>query len=373
MADALRTVGRDELVCEVGRGGMAAVYMARQVDLDRNVALKELAAFHAGDASFAERFLRESRLAGSLNHPNIVTVHEYIVHESTPYIVMEYLERGSLRPHVGSLGLAQIFGVLEGILSGLAHAAASNIVHRDLKPENLMLTGDGRIKIADFGIAKAVDEVALGAFHTQTGTTVGTPAYMAPEQAMATNISPRTDLYSVGIMAYELVAGRVPFPGSESPMAVLLHHLNDPVPPLNAFNSEVEPELVAWIDRLLVKDPDHRTESALAAWDELEEVAIKTLGPRWRREARLIQRAPQERTPAPLTPAPFEGTSAAETPDAVTPAPESAPSGESDFVSFQLGAGASPVSEPGVQALTPAPTPPPVSAPTPPPVSAPTP
>ena len=156
-ASELRRVGRYEIVREVGRGASAIVYLARQTDLDRNVALKELAHFHAADPAFVERFLRESRLAGSLNHPNIVTVHEYFEHEGTPYIAMEYLERGSLRPLIGALTTAQVVGVLEGLLAGLAHAESKGIVHRDLKPENVLVTSSGGVKIADFGIAKALE------------------------------------------------------------------------------------------------------------------------------------------------------------------------------------------------------------------------
>ena len=163
MPDVLRTRGdRYEILREVGRGGMAMVYLARQTDLDRFVALKELGAFHASDPSFAQRFLRELRVAGSLSHPSIVTVHDYFEHDGTPYIAMEYVERGSLRPYVGQMDLAQVAGVLEGLLAGLAQAEQHGIVHRDLKPENLMVTSDGRVKIADFGIAKATHEHADG-------------------------------------------------------------------------------------------------------------------------------------------------------------------------------------------------------------------
>ena len=190
MPDVMKTVGRYEILREVGRGGMAMVYLARQTDLDRFVALKELGAFHASDPSFAQRFQRESRVAGSLSHPNICTVHDYFEHDGTPYIAMEYIERGSLRPYVGTMNQAQIGGVLEGLLAGLAHGEQHGIVHRDLKPENLMVTSDGRVKIADFGIAKATNQMQTGAFLTATGTTVGTPTYMAPEQAMAQEVGP---------------------------------------------------------------------------------------------------------------------------------------------------------------------------------------
>src|SRR5881227_1745006 len=177
MPDVMKTVGRYEILREVGRGGMAMVYLAGQTDLDRFVALKELGAFHASDPSFAQRFIRESRVAGSLSHPNIVTVHDYFEHDGTPYIAMEYVERGSLRPHVGQMKLAQIAGVLEGLLAGLAHAESHGIVHRDLKHENLMVTADGRVKIADFGILRATQRAGTQ-YATATGMTVGTPSYM---------------------------------------------------------------------------------------------------------------------------------------------------------------------------------------------------
>src|SRR3954453_8486419 len=310
MPDVLKTVGRYEILREVGRGGMAMVYLARQTDLDRFVALKELGAFHASDPSFAQRFLRESRVAGSLSHPNICTVHDYFEHDGTPYIAMEYIERGSLRPYIGQMNLAQIGGVLEGLLAGLTNAEAQGIVHRDLKPENLMVTADGRVKIADFGIAKATTKMQTGAFLTATGTTVGTPTYMAPEQAMAQEIGPPTDLYSVGCMAFEFFTGRVPFHDTEAPMAILLRHVNEQIPSVKSIDPTVDQEISDWIDRLLVKDPAQRTQSANEAWDEFEEIIIGLLGPRWRREARLREGAAQFDAPAPLTPAPFQGTSA---------------------------------------------------------------
>src|SRR5262249_10622845 len=157
----------------------------------------------------------------------------------TPYIAMEYIERGSLRPLVGRLDLAQIAGVLEGTLAGLAHAESRAIVHRDLKPENLMLSNQGAVKIADFGIAKALGRAATAQFMTATGTTVGTPASMAPEQAMAKEIGPWTDLYATGVIAYELLAGNVPFSDTETPLAILMRHVNDPPPPLQSIRPDL--------------------------------------------------------------------------------------------------------------------------------------
>ena len=189
--DPARVVGRYEIVRQLGRGGMATVHLARQRALDREVALKELHPVHAADAAFARRFLQESRIAGALNHPSVVSVIEYFEHDGAPFIAMEYLERGSLRPLVGRLTLAHVAGVLEGVLGGLAEAAAQGIVHRDLKPENVLLTADGHAKVADFGIAKALGRAAtMTELRTATGTIVGTPAYMAPEQVMGTAVTP---------------------------------------------------------------------------------------------------------------------------------------------------------------------------------------
>jgi hypothetical protein len=282
-----RRVGRYEIVREIGRGGMATVYLARQTDLQRDVALKELSLFDGADPALARRFLREARLAGSLGHPNIVTVYDYIEYRGRPYIAMEYVPGGSLRPHVGLLSLAQIGGVLDGLLSGLAFAEERRVVHRDLKPENIMVTAQGWVKIADFGIAKATSEAQATANLTTTGTTLGTPRYMAPERALGEDVGPWSDLYSVGIMAFELLAGRTPFHDTDEPMAVLMRQINEEVPPVDSVVPDVDPAVSDWVQRLLIKDPAARTRSAATAWDELEDVLTSLLGPRWMRQAGL--------------------------------------------------------------------------------------
>jgi Protein kinase domain len=282
-----RRVGRYEIVREIGRGGMSTVYLARQSDLQRDVALKELSQFEGADPALARRFLREARLAGSLDHPNIVTVYDYFEHRDRLYIAMEYLPGGSLRPHVGRLSLAQIGGVLDGLLNGLAFAEERRVVHRDLKPENVMVTGQGWVKIADFGIAKATSEAQATANLTTTGTTLGTPRYMAPERAMGEDVGPWSDLYSVGVMAFELLVGRTPFHDTEEPVAVLMRQINDTVPPVSSLVPDVDIAISDWVQRLLVKDPDARTRSAATAWDELEEILTSLLGPRWLRHAGL--------------------------------------------------------------------------------------
>ena len=261
-----------------------------------------------------QRFLRESRIAGSLQHANIVTVHDYFEHDGAPYIAMEYVARGSLRPLVGRLTLAQIVGVLEGLLAGLAHAESRGIVHRDLKPENLMVSGDGIVKIADFGIAKAFNSAAASSgFATRTGTTVGTPSYMAPEQAMATDVGPWTDLYAAGVIAYELLAGRVPFHDVETPVVILLKQVSEVPPALQSIDPSLDPAVCAWVERLLQKQPADRYPSAVDAWEALEEIAIDRLGPRWRRGARLADVGASD-AERPLTPAEFESLAATATP-----------------------------------------------------------
>jgi tRNA A-37 threonylcarbamoyl transferase component Bud32 len=280
-------VGRYEIVGEVGRGGMATVYVARQVDLERRVALKELRALGMLDASFAQRFLREARLAGSLSHPNIVTVHDYFEYEQVPYIAMEYLARGSLRPFIGRLTLPQVGGVMDGLLAGLAHAERHEVVHRDIKPENLLVTLDGSIKISDFGIAKATHALEAGSTLTAIGTTMGTPNYIAPEQAMAQRLGPWTDLYSVGVTAFELLVGRTPFGDTQEPMGIVLRHIHEPLPRVSDLVPNVDPRISEWVGWLAAKAPSDRPRSAAQAWDALEEVLLQVLGPRWHREAPL--------------------------------------------------------------------------------------
>jgi len=326
----MRTVGRYEILREIGRGGMAVVYAARQPDLDRQVALKELSSFHANSAEFAHRFLRESRLAGSLNHPNIVTVHEYFEHDGTPYIAMELVPRGSLRPYLKGLSLARVGGVLEGILAALAHAEAAGIVHRDLKPENVMVTADGRVKITDFGIARATQRAGTK-YVTATGMTVGTPTYMAPEQAMAGEIGPWTDLYSVGVLTYELVVGNPPFSDSDNPVAILMRHVNERIPSPLELQPTLDPSLSHWIDSLLIKRPDKRVRHALTAWESLQEIIVRLHGPLWRRDARLLADPSAAVEADPLTPAPFESHASISTP---TPRPAEV---AGEFITFDPG------------------------------------
>jgi tRNA A-37 threonylcarbamoyl transferase component Bud32 len=273
-------VGSYEIVRMLARGGMAVVYLVRQPALDREVVLKRLD-LERDDPTLAQRFVREARLAAALDHPNIVTLFDFFEHDGVPYIAMEYVNGGSLRSLVGTLDLPQVLGVLEGALAGLAHAERRGIAHRDLKPENVLVTRRGNVKIADFGIARAYN--ALSQRLTVTGKAMGTPVYMAPEQAMDEPIGPQTDLYALGVIVYELLAGRPPFE-SDTPMGVLYCHVHKPPPPLPPTLPPAVREWVAW---LLKKAPADRPASAGAAWQALEEIAVAELGPYWRRAAAI--------------------------------------------------------------------------------------
>jgi len=325
MQDVLKRVGRFDLLEVIGRGGAAVVYLALQRDLQRHVALKELAPYHLADSSFAERFVEESRLAGSMNHANIVTVHEFFEDGSVPYIAMEYLPHGSLRQYIGRLSMAQIAGVLEGVLAGLAHGEAHRIVHRDLKPENLLVAVDGRVKIADFGVARAYSKAATRAVVTVAGTTIGTPAYMSPEQALGTDLTPATDLYSLGVVAWELLTGQVPFDETDTPVAVLYRHVHEPIPSVRSVAPDVDEGVAQWLDKMLAKRPEDRFQSADEAWVTLEDAVLDLLGPRWRREARLVLDDEPPRALRTLTPASFHSV----TIDTPEPEADEAPGGQS--------------------------------------------
>jgi serine/threonine protein kinase len=305
MAEPAQIIDRYEVLRTLGGGGMAVVYLARHIDLDRFAALKEMRAVGDLNVNLAQRFLRESRVASALSHPNIVTVYDYIEHNGTPYIAMEYLQGGSLRPRIGHMTCAQILGVLEAVLAALTEAERQHTVHRDIKPENLLVTWDGRIKITDFGIAKATKTLQTMSFATAPGTTLGTPAYMAPEQAMAREVGPWTDLYSLGCVAFELFTGHPPFEGDD-PMAIMLHQVNEPIPELRSLEPTIDMRLSDWAARLLRKDPRRRIQSAAQALSELEEIAVALLGPRWRRDARLTATAAHTGAANPLTPPPVD-------------------------------------------------------------------
>jgi tRNA A-37 threonylcarbamoyl transferase component Bud32 len=306
-----KRVGRYEIVRLLARGGMAVVYLVRQPALDREVVLKRVD-IESEDTTLAQRFVGEARLAAALDHPNVVTLFDFFEEDGVAYIAMEYVAGGSLRG-LGALELPQVFGVAEGVLAGLGHAESHGIVHRDLKPENVLITRGGTVKIADFGLARAYN--TLGQRVTHTGMAMGTPAYMAPEQALDRPLGPYTDLYAAGVIVYELLAGRVPFK-ADTPMTVLYSHVHQTPPSLSALAPDVPAPVVEWVDWLLEKSPAERPASAREAWDALEEIAVDQLGPYWRRDAAIL--------PPPARPRPHAASAgeAADDAGATTVSPE---------------------------------------------------
>ncbi|WP_329175454.1 protein kinase [Streptomyces decoyicus] len=285
---------RYELVEQLGHGGMGKVYRAVDHRLRRTVAVKTLSAELALEPEFLTRFQREAHAAAALNHPGVATVHD--VGEDAgggvaePYLVMEYVE-GRTLSHVlkdGVLSVAQAVDLTGQVLEALEHSHRHAIVHRDIKPANVMLTGTGRVKVVDFGIAKALSEVATRL--TGTGVAVGTPAYLAPEQINGGGTDHRTDLYAVGCLLYELLTGRPPYTG-DSPFSVMHQHLAaEPVPP-SRLRPELPPAMDALIARALHKDREGRFASASTMHQALGEAS------------RPLTPAPPVRTPTTLDPA----------------------------------------------------------------------
>jgi serine/threonine-protein kinase len=247
---------------------MGEVYLAHDAVLDRRVAIKVLHRSLAGDAGFIERFRREARAAANLNHQNIVAVHDWGSVDGIYYMVMEHVAGPSVRALLNTEGLlapAQAADVLVQALGALGHAHRQGIVHRDVKPENLMVTREGVVKVADFGLARAFADAQI----TEAGTVTGTVQYLAPEQLQGEPADPRTDLYALGIVAFELLTGALPFSG-ETPMAIAYKHIHDRVPPASSRNPAVPPSLDGWVASLTEKQRELRPESAAEARRDLE-------------------------------------------------------------------------------------------------------
>ena len=260
--------GRYQIRARIARGGMATVYLATDLRLERRVAVKVMHAHLADDAAFRDRFIQEARSAARLAHPNVVNVFDQGQDLGTAYLVMEYLQGITLRDLLGEYGRLtseQTTDILEAVLAGLVAAHRSGIIHRDLKPENVLLADDGRIKIGDFGLARAATS------HTASGQALlGTIAYLSPELVTRGIADTRSDIYAVGIMMYEMLTGEQPFKG-EQPVQIAYQHANDSVPAPSLKNPAVPSlldDLTLWATS---RDPEERPRDARAMLDQLFE------------------------------------------------------------------------------------------------------
>lgn len=266
--------GRYQLEAVIGRGGMAEVWRARDLRLDRLVAVKRLRIDLATDSTFQARFQREAQSAAGLNHPNIVSVYDTgekvdpASGISVPFIVMELVEGHTLREVLRQGRVLQpekAFEYTLGVLDALSYSHKHDIVHRDIKPANVMITPSGEVKVMDFGIARAVSDTS--ATMTQTAAVIGTAQYLSPEQARGEQVDARSDIYSAGCLLYELLTGRPPFLG-DSPVSVAYQHVREmPVPP-SQLDADITPEMDAITMKALAKSPDDRYQSAKAMRDD---------------------------------------------------------------------------------------------------------
>src|SRR5438309_4658042 len=262
--------GRYRIQRKLGTGGMANVYLAEDEVLGRRVAIKILNDRHAGDDQFVERFRREAKNAASLSHPNIVSIYDRGEAEGTYYIAMEYLDGRSLKELIVARGPAPIHLAVDyarQILAAIRFAHRHGIVHRDIKPHNVLVDGEGRLKVTDFGIARAgVSQM------TEAGSIIGTAQYLSPEQAKGAPVDQTSDLYSVGVVLYELLTGVVPFSG-DTPVEIAMKHLSSAPEPPSARRAEIPRELDLVVLRALAKDPADRYQSAEEMDADLARVA----------------------------------------------------------------------------------------------------
>ncbi len=285
-ATGQRQIGKYRVKSELGRGGMGVVYLAEQPGLGREVAIKELILSPAADPTALMRFLQEARVMARTSHPNLVQVHDLEQIGDANYIVLEFVRGKSLRDLVneGPIPLPQTFAVMHGVLQALDYAHRHAIVHRDMKPENVLLSDEGNVKVADFGIARLTDDTGAGSTATKTGTTVGTPQYMSPEQVASSKVDGRSDLYSAGIMFYELIVGEPPFTASESdgPFTLMAKHVQAPPKPPSVHKPGLDLRLEEVILKSLSKRPEERYQTGQEFDDAMSRTADR-LCPGWQR------------------------------------------------------------------------------------------
>lgn len=271
MEDSSIEIAGYEVKRTLGKGGMATVYLAIQESFEREVAIKVMSHELSADPSFGERFLREAKIVSRLVHPNIVTVYDVGVSNGHHFLSMEYVSGVDLKEQLGSISFFHLIKVIKDIALALNYAGNQGYVHRDIKPENIMVNEhDGRSILMDFGIAKAFDSVSG---MTQTGTAIGTPYYMSPEQAKGKEVDFRSDIYSLGVVFFQLLTGRVPYNG-DSAVSVGIKHISDPIPCLPEYLSE---PFQAIISKLLAKHRKDRYQNGLELIDDINKIPESSL------------------------------------------------------------------------------------------------
>lgn len=258
---------RYEVIRAIGEGGMANVYLGYDTILDRNVAIKVLRGDLSNDEKFVRRFQREALSASSLAHPNIVEMYDVGEDDGVYYIVMEYVEGKTLKQLLkkrGTLTLSEAIDIISQLTDGMAHAHDSYIIHRDLKPQNIMIKDDGQIKITDFGIAMALNSTQL----TQTNSVMGSVHYLPPEQASGKGCTIKSDIYSMGIIFYELLSGSLPFRGDNA-VEIALKHMREPLPSLREDNPGIPQSIENIIRKATAKNPKNRYDSARSMHEDL--------------------------------------------------------------------------------------------------------
>jgi eukaryotic-like serine/threonine-protein kinase len=280
--------GRFEIVELIGKGGMSSVFKAHDRLLDRSVAIKVLHPQFTEDEEYVERFRREARSVAQLSHPNIVTVIDRGEDSGRQYIVFEYVQGENLKQlleRTGPMSAYEALGMALQMARALSFAHGRGLIHRDVKPQNVLLNAEGQAKMTDFGIARSVDVQGV----TITGTVLGTSEYIAPEQARGQQVDAQTDVYSLGVVLYELLTGSVPYDGDNF-VTVALRHVNEPVPSLLEQRPDAPPRLALAVERAMAKSPDERYESMDELVEELED-CLAELDPS-SEDATMITRRP---------------------------------------------------------------------------------
>jgi serine/threonine protein kinase len=304
-------VGPYRIVSQIGRGGMATVFKAYHPALDRFVAIKVPVADFQSNPEVLARFKREVRIIAKLDHPNIIPIYDVSEFEGTPFLVMRFVEGRTLREFLSqykkTVSLPTVTTIMRAVTSALTFAHQKQVLHRDVKPSNIMLGNDGSVYLMDFGLARIVAEADLT---ISKDLAIGTPYYISPEQAKGEPLDERTDIYSLGIVLYELLAGRVPFTG-ERPSIVVYHHISTPPPLPSTFNPNISPSLEQVVLRALAKNRDERFPSAAEMMLAFQEVL--------QAEAQMAPQALTTSMPKPAVPAPSPAKPQAEAAPSASP------------------------------------------------------